>query len=157
MIFSVARHRGRASSRSTLGIVKSMFPEPQGHGLAVLEAVGVCFVIWMLAYTQRQKETVEADLRRSEERLRALVQHASDVIMVLQPDGDGLVHEPGARCGCSATTSLDRIGTEILPDDELERAGTLLRELMAKPGRRRVDRAAAASTSTDRSAGSRSA
>ena len=71
-----------------LGIAKSLIPEPQGHGLAVLECAGVCFVIWMLTYTQRQKEMIETDLRRSEERLRALVQHASDVIMVLQADGE---------------------------------------------------------------------
>ena len=60
-----------------LGIARSMFPEPEGHGLAVLEAAGVCFVIWMLTYTTRQKETVETDLRRSEEQLRAMVADAS--------------------------------------------------------------------------------
>ena len=110
-----------------LGIVKSLFPEPQGHGLAVLECAGVCFVIWMLAYTQRQKETVETDLRRSEERLRALVQHASDVIMVLEADGDGRRTRARRSCGCSATSSSTRIGRDILPDDELDRANRVLR------------------------------
>jgi diguanylate cyclase (GGDEF)-like protein len=59
-----------------LRVAHSMFPEPEGHGLAVLEAVGVCFAIWMLTRTTRQKEIVETDLRRSEEQLRGLVEDA---------------------------------------------------------------------------------
>ena len=76
MIFSVIGI-GLGELAIVLGIARSMFPEPAGHGLAVLEAVGVCFVIWMLTYTTRQKETVESDLRRSEEQLRAMVADAS--------------------------------------------------------------------------------
>jgi diguanylate cyclase (GGDEF)-like protein/PAS domain S-box-containing protein len=67
-----------------MGWINPLFiKEPQGHGLAILETAGVCFVIWMLSYTQSEKEQVETSLRRSEERLQALVQHASDAIMVL--------------------------------------------------------------------------
>jgi diguanylate cyclase (GGDEF)-like protein/PAS domain S-box-containing protein len=116
-----------------LGIAKSLFPEPQGHGLAVLECVGVCFVIWMLAYTQRQKEIVETDLRRSEERLRALVQHASDVILVLQADGQVSYTSP-ALMRLLGYEQLDRIGREVLPDDQIERASKFFTELMQKPG-----------------------
>jgi diguanylate cyclase (GGDEF)-like protein/PAS domain S-box-containing protein len=115
------------------GIVPSMFPEPEGHGLAMLEAVGVCFVIWMLTYTQRQKEAVEGDLRRSEERLRALVQHASDVILVLDAASEVSYTSP-ALVRLLGYDHLDRIGPEIIPDDELERAQRFFRELMAKPG-----------------------
>ena len=67
-----------------MGWIHPLFiKEPQGHGLAILEAAGVCFVIWMLSYSQGEKEQFETSLRRSEERLQALVQHASDAIMVL--------------------------------------------------------------------------
>jgi hypothetical protein len=48
-----------------LGWIKSMVAQPQGHGLAVLEVAGTCAVIWILAYNQREKESVEHSLRRS--------------------------------------------------------------------------------------------
>ena len=117
----------------TLGIAKSLIPEPQGHGLAVLECAGVCVVIWMLTYTQRQKEMVETDLRRSEERLRALVQHASDVIMVMQADGVVSYTSP-ALLRLLGYRSLERIGVEILPDDEIARANEFFTDLMQRPG-----------------------
>jgi diguanylate cyclase (GGDEF)-like protein/PAS domain S-box-containing protein len=116
-----------------LGIAKSLIPEPQGHGLAVLECVGVCFVIWMLTYAQRQKEVIETDLRRSEERLRALVQHASDIIMVLQADGIVSYTSP-ALLRLLGYRQLERIGVEILPDDEIERANAFFAALMDQPG-----------------------
>jgi diguanylate cyclase (GGDEF)-like protein/PAS domain S-box-containing protein len=116
-----------------VGIAKSLVPEPQGHGLAVLECAGVCVVIWMLTYTQRQKEMIEADLRRSEERLRALVQHASDVIMVVQADGEVSYTSP-ALLRLLGYRQLERIGREILPDDEIDRADRFFAELMQRPG-----------------------
>ena len=116
-----------------LGIAKSLIPEPEGHGLALLECVGVCFVIWMLTYAQRQKETIETDLRRSEERLRALVQHASDVIMVLQADGVVSYTSP-ALLRLLGYRQLERIGVEILPDDEVGRANRFFADLMERPG-----------------------
>ncbi len=70
-----------------LGWLKSMVPQPEGHGLALLEVAGTCAVIWILAYNQKEKERVESSLRRSERRFRALVQHASDIIMVVAADG----------------------------------------------------------------------
>ena len=85
------RVRGRARHRAE-PVPRAAGPRARG----ARSASGVCFVIWMLAYSQRQKETVETDLRRSEERLRALVEHASDAIMVLEADGEVVVHEPGA-------------------------------------------------------------
>ena len=60
-----------------------MVPQPEGHGLALLEVAGTCAVICILAHNQREKERVERSLRRSERRFRALVQHASDIIMVV--------------------------------------------------------------------------
>jgi diguanylate cyclase (GGDEF)-like protein/PAS domain S-box-containing protein len=115
------------------GVVKSLFPQPEGHGLAVLEGVGACFVIWMLAHTQAQKETVETDLRRSEERLRALVQHASDVIMVLEADGRVAYSSP-ALLRLLGYQELERIGKEIIPESELARANVFFSKLIERPG-----------------------
>jgi diguanylate cyclase (GGDEF)-like protein/PAS domain S-box-containing protein len=116
-----------------LGWARSLFPEPQGHGLAVLEGAGVCFVIWTLARTQRQKEDAEDDLRRSEERLRALVQHASDVIMVINADGLVSYTSP-ALLRLLGYDHLERIGVEILPDGEVDRANRFFTELISRPG-----------------------
>ena len=82
-----------------LGWVKSMVPEPEGHGLALLEVAGTCAVIWILSYNQGEKERVEGSLRQSERRFRALVQHASDIILVVAPDGTVELREPGVRDG----------------------------------------------------------
>jgi diguanylate cyclase (GGDEF)-like protein/PAS domain S-box-containing protein len=151
-VFSISRHIDEHGSRGgrlaivftilgivagecaiALGLVKSLMPEPQGHWLAVLEGAGVCAVIWMLAYAQRQKETAETDLRRSEERFRALVQHASDVIMVLGPDGFVSYTSP-SLLRLLGYDQLLHIGTDILPEDEVDRAAQFLVDLMARPG-----------------------
>ncbi len=151
-VFNVANHLDAEGSRAgragivfsvvgialgecavTLGLAKSLIPEPQGHGLAVLECAGVCFVIWMLTYTQRQKEMVETDLRRSEERLRALVQHASDAIMVLEADGQVSYTSP-ALIRLLGYKHLERIGREVLPEEEIDRAHDFFAELMGRPG-----------------------
>ena len=116
-----------------LGLVKSLMPEPQGHWLAVLECAGVCAVIWMLAYAQRQKESVQTDLGRSEERLRALVEHASDVIMVLGADGMVSYTSP-ALMRLLGYEQLEHIGADILPDHEVDRAAEFLVDLMERPG-----------------------
>jgi diguanylate cyclase (GGDEF)-like protein/PAS domain S-box-containing protein len=151
-VFSVSRHIDEYGSRMgrpaivfsvlglvggecavALGLFKTLMPEPQGHWLAVLEGAGVCAVIWMLAYAQRQKETVETDLRRSEERFRALVQHTSDVIMVLGPDGYVSYTSP-SLLRLLGYEQLVHIGTDILPDDEVDRAAQFLVDLMERPG-----------------------
>ena len=85
-----------------------MVPEPEVHGLALLEVAGTCAVIWILAYNQREKERVEGSLRQSERRFRALVQHASDIILVVASDGTVELREPGVRDRCSATSRTSR-------------------------------------------------
>jgi diguanylate cyclase (GGDEF)-like protein/PAS domain S-box-containing protein len=71
----------------SFGWVKSMVAEPEGHGLALLEVAGACAVMFILSHNQKEKERVEGSLRQSERRFRALVQHASDIILVVAPDG----------------------------------------------------------------------
>ncbi|HTK14782.1 MAG TPA: EAL domain-containing protein [Acidimicrobiia bacterium] len=151
-VFSISRHIDEHGSRGgrlaigftilgivagecavALGLVKSLMPEPEGHWLAVLEGAGVCAVIWMLAYAQRQKEMAETDLRRSEERFRALVQHASDVIMVMGPDGFVSYTSP-SLLRLLGYDHLVHIGTDILPEDEVDRAAQFLVDLMGRPG-----------------------
>jgi diguanylate cyclase (GGDEF)-like protein/PAS domain S-box-containing protein len=151
-VFSIARHIDEDGSKAgrpamlfsvlgvacgelavATGLVKSLMPEPQGHWLAVLECAGVCSVIWMLTYTQRQKEDVQTDLIRSEERLRALVQHASDVIMVIQADGFVSYTSP-ALLRLLGYEKLEHIGTDFLRAESVERANEFLTQIMENPG-----------------------
>jgi diguanylate cyclase (GGDEF)-like protein/PAS domain S-box-containing protein len=69
-----------------VGWFPTLLPQPEGHGLAVLCGLGVACVCWMIAWTTAGKEQVEASLRANKERFRALVQHSSDVIVVIGPD-----------------------------------------------------------------------
>ncbi|MGZ4804146.1 MAG: EAL domain-containing protein [Acidimicrobiia bacterium] len=70
-----------------VGLAPSLVNEPQVHGLAVLAALGVAFTITVFARATREKERAESELRQSEQRFRALVQHASDIILVIGRDG----------------------------------------------------------------------
>ena len=74
------------------------------HGLAVLAALGVTFTIKLFERAVRETEAVEAELRQSESELRqseqrfqALVQHATDIIMVIGADATRSLREPGLR------------------------------------------------------------
>jgi diguanylate cyclase (GGDEF)-like protein/PAS domain S-box-containing protein len=74
-------------------IAPTLVSEPLVHGLAVLAALGVTFTIKLFERAVSETEAVEAELRASEselrqsaERFQALVQHASDIIMVIGTD-----------------------------------------------------------------------
>ncbi len=94
-----------------LGLVQSMISEPTGHGLAVLEAAVTAIVIALVTRGQRDKELAEARERESEERFRALVQYASDAILVIDDTGGVMYASPAAGhlFGCEAgdLTSFD--------------------------------------------------
>ena len=65
-----ARRSRSASARSRSAGCQTLLPEPQGHGLAVLEAAGVCCVIWMHRRSRSaRRRRSRPILRRSEERL----------------------------------------------------------------------------------------
>jgi diguanylate cyclase (GGDEF)-like protein/PAS domain S-box-containing protein len=109
------------------GWVKSMVAEPEGHGLALLEVAGTCAVIWILAYNQREKERVEDSLRRTGRRFRALVQHASDIILVIATDGTVSYASPAFESilGYPARDSVGMLMNTIMDDADVERFARL--------------------------------
>ena len=125
-----------ASSTIAFGWVKTMVSEPEGHGLAVLEVAGTCAVIWILAYNQREKERVEGSLRQSERRFRALVQHASDIILVVASDGTVSYASPAFESvlGYSARESVGMLMNTIM-DDRRRRPLRAPRLRHARPSR----------------------
>jgi len=116
-----------------LGWVPSLLPQPAGHGLAVLCGLGACVLSVMLGWTTAAKERFEQSLRHSEQRLRALVQHSSDVIIVIGPDFKIDYASPSSV----AVLGLERdalSGDGIHPDDR-PRASEFFRWIGEDPGR----------------------
>ena len=68
----------------------TLIHQPVVHGVAVLGLVGALLVIELLGRTTARRETVEAELRQSERRFRALVSNAADIIVVT--DQTGVMH-----------------------------------------------------------------
>ncbi len=113
-----------------LGWLKTMVDEPEGHGLALLEIAGTCAVMWILAYNQKEKERVEGSLRQSERRFRALVQHASDIIMVVEADGSVSYASPAFETvlGYPAIESIGMLARSIMDPADIERFTNLMGE-----------------------------
>jgi diguanylate cyclase (GGDEF)-like protein/PAS domain S-box-containing protein len=109
------------------GAVPSQLPQPQGHGLAVFEAVGAALVIALLGWATSSREQVEETVRRSEERFRALVQHGSDVIMVIDLEGTVLYVSPsiGRVLGYDPDT-ITRLTSDFVSEADALRARTFL-------------------------------
>jgi diguanylate cyclase (GGDEF)-like protein/PAS domain S-box-containing protein len=115
-----------------VGVVPSLLPQPQGHGLAVLEAVGAAMIIALLGWTTSAKERVEESVRRSEERFRALMQHGSDVIMVIALDGTMLYVSPSIeRVLGYEPGSITQLTSDFIDDADLDRARRFLESVAA--------------------------
>ena len=69
-----------------LGWAPTLVEQPLVHGLAALAALGVAFTIKQFERATIDTERVETELRQQEQHFRALVQHASDIIMVIGSD-----------------------------------------------------------------------
>lgn len=61
---------------------------PEVHGLAMLALIATMFTIFFVGRATARAETDELRIRYSEERFRSMVQNASDIITVLDIDGD---------------------------------------------------------------------
>jgi diguanylate cyclase (GGDEF)-like protein/PAS domain S-box-containing protein len=115
-----------------IGAVPTLVREPQGHGLALLECLGASLIIAFLAVAYGEKEGVESSLRNSEERLKALVQHASDAIVVVEEDGAVKYASPAVeRLLGFAPEKLERFTRDLMHDDFVELAEAMLQDVLA--------------------------
>ncbi len=121
-----------------LGLAPTLVPEPLVHGLALFAALGVMFTIQLYgrAYGETQAAKREVELR--EEYFRALVQNASDIILVIGGDGTMRYVSPSFESvlGYAADDVVGRLGTDFAHDEDV----TVLRASLqsgAVPGRDR--------------------
>ncbi|MCZ7525451.1 MAG: EAL domain-containing protein [Acidimicrobiia bacterium] len=71
-----------------VGVAPTIVDTPDVHGLAALAALGFLVAVRMVDTATRGRERAEEEARQSEDRFRALVANASDVIVVFEPTGD---------------------------------------------------------------------
>jgi len=107
----------------SLGLVKTLVIGPTEHGLALLAVAGTCAVVGIITYNQRDKEEVERSVAESQQRFRALVQHASDMIIVISPENTISYVSPAIETtlGYSGSESLGMHTRVLVPDEEVER------------------------------------
>ncbi|HTZ08270.1 MAG TPA: EAL domain-containing protein [Acidimicrobiales bacterium] len=110
------------------GWVRTLVSGSIGHGLALLEVAGTCAVIGILTYNQKEKERIERATAESEQRFRALVQHASDVIIVVGPEGAISYVSPAfeAVLGYPPEESIGMEASRLLADGERDLLTTVL-------------------------------
>ena len=118
-----------------LGLFPSKISEPTGHGLAALEAAVTVTVIALLARGQRDKELAEEHQLQCEERFRALVQYASDAILVIEDGGAVKYASPAVEhlLGC-APEELTSFDVTWVDADHADAIIDLFRRLKARPG-----------------------
>lgn len=117
------------------GVFPSMTSEPAGHGLAALEAAVTVIVIGLLTRGQRDKERAEEQKQQGEERFRALVQHTSDAILIIEDGGAVKYASPAVErlfgCPPEALRCLDITWVDADYAGAIEE---LFRQLRATPG-----------------------
>ncbi|HEY6317516.1 MAG TPA: EAL domain-containing protein [Acidimicrobiia bacterium] len=107
-----------------LGLSPTLVSQPLVHGLAALAAMGLAFTIALLGRSTGAKEKAEVELRRSDERFKALVQHASDVIMVVDRTGTIQYVSPAFErlLGYRSTDAVGSTAMELAHPDDVDAA-----------------------------------
>jgi diguanylate cyclase (GGDEF)-like protein/PAS domain S-box-containing protein len=102
----------------------------------VLDADGAVRYILHAAEDVTGRERAQAELTRSEERFRALVEHASDLILMVAPDRRLLYASPTARrlLGMGEPAAALRWGDRTHPDDHAVALGLFARVRAAAKG-----------------------
>jgi diguanylate cyclase (GGDEF)-like protein/PAS domain S-box-containing protein len=118
-----------------LGIFKSMIPAGTAHGIAAIEATLTVLVVILVTRGQRDTEQAVAREKESEERFRALVQHASDAIVVVADGGRVMYASPAVEhvLGCAPET-LESFDLTWIDPDHVDALAEAWRRLRAQPG-----------------------
>jgi diguanylate cyclase (GGDEF)-like protein/PAS domain S-box-containing protein len=115
----------------------SFIPAPRVHGLATLGALGLAFVVQMFGRASEEKEHARETVVRSERRMSALVQNASDVIIVLDRDRSFIYVSPAIEriLGAPAESFLGPDHVDMIHPDDLDFTRDTLTEVLEHPDR----------------------
>jgi diguanylate cyclase (GGDEF)-like protein/PAS domain S-box-containing protein len=107
-----------------VGVAPSLISTPLVHGLALLALLGVVLTIVLLGWAVGEKEQAEQALERREERFRGLVQHAADIIIVVEA-GNVRYASPAFETvlGYSPDEAIGSLALELAHPDDVEKAG----------------------------------
>jgi diguanylate cyclase (GGDEF)-like protein/PAS domain S-box-containing protein len=106
-----------------LGIAPSLVRKPLVHGLAGLGLLGVVLTILLLGRSVAAREEIEAELRHSESRFKALVRNVSDIIVVVDGRGTARYVSPSFErvLGISPRQLDTRMAADLMHPDDLPR------------------------------------
>ena len=107
----------------SLAVAPSLIRAPLVHGLAGLSAVGVVLTIALLGRYAVAQEHVEAELRHSERRFKALVRNSSDIIVVVDQTGRASYVSPAFEriLGIGPAKLGTVLAAELMHPDDLAR------------------------------------
>ncbi|HEV3450259.1 MAG TPA: EAL domain-containing protein [Acidimicrobiia bacterium] len=105
------------------GLAPSLISTPLVHGLALFAGLGVVLTILLLGWATADKERAEEALERREERFRGLVQHAADIILVVE-DGRVRYASPAFEVllGYSPGEAIGSLALDLAHPDDVEAA-----------------------------------
>ncbi|TML92045.1 MAG: EAL domain-containing protein [Actinobacteria bacterium] len=118
-------------------IAPSFIAAPRVHGLASLGALGLAFAVRMFGRATEEKEHARQTVVRSERRMSALVQNASDIIIVLDRDRSFVYVSPAIEriLGAPAESYLGPDHVEMIHPDDLDTTREVMLEAIEHPGR----------------------
>ncbi|HUF84688.1 MAG TPA: PAS domain S-box protein, partial [Acidimicrobiia bacterium] len=104
--------------------------------LGPVSALVAALVMWRLIRTAIEADEATRAVRESEERFRSLVQHASDVIVVIAPDGSIKYVSPGVitMLGSPPETYVGTMMDDHVHPDDLDNAYATLAHTLGTPG-----------------------
>ena len=114
-------------------LAPTLVKAPAVHGLAVLAALGLGFAIQTVGATTAEKERAQAEVRRSEERFRSLVQNASDVVAVVSADGKLTYISPAVHRMVGYRPEEFLSGSNFVHPDDVPNARVIFRNVLDHP------------------------
>lgn len=117
------------------GVVYCFVAPPVIHGLAVLELLGLAIVVRVMHKTALQKEAAEQEVRGREQRFRALLANATDIIVVFDPDGHTSYVSPAfERILGYESAAVFQLGDELVHPEDLPKMHDAFATSLLNPG-----------------------
>jgi diguanylate cyclase (GGDEF)-like protein/PAS domain S-box-containing protein len=119
-----------------VALAPSFIAAPRVHGLATLGALGLVFVVRMFGRASEEKEDARETVLRSERRMSALVQNASDVIIVLDRDRSFVYVSPAIEriLGAPAESFLGPNHVQMIHPEDLDITRDVMLDVIEHPG-----------------------